>query len=67
MESQCKEILKDLKKGKHITALTALVDYGCMRLAARIYDLRQEGNNIKDYPVETHSGKVVSCYFMGSK
>ena len=67
MESQCKEILKDLKDGKHITALAAVVDYGCMRLAARIFDLKGDGHKIKDYPVTTRSGKRVSCYFMGSK
>jgi len=39
-------ILRDLKEGKKITPMTAIKDYHCMRLAARIYDLRQQGYSI---------------------
>ena len=36
------------KKSKGITAIDALEQIGCFRLAARIYDLRMQG-----YPIET--------------
>ena len=44
--SQNQEILKHLKEGKTITPLDALREFGCFRLAARIYDLRCKGYNI---------------------
>ena len=40
-------ILRDLKKGKKITQAYAIEKYGCLRLSARIFDLREEGNDIK--------------------
>ena len=45
--SQNKQIKEALLKGGKITALDALNNYGCMRLAARIADLRDSGMNIK--------------------
>ncbi len=44
--SQEKSILNHLKSGKTITPLEALDQYGCMRLAAVINNLRQQGHNI---------------------
>ena len=52
--SQRMEILADLKRGKSITALDALQDYGCFRLAARIAELRQMGHDI-EMELEPHS------------
>ena len=46
MDSQTTEILSHLKQHKTITAIEALKLYGCFRLAARIYDLAQAGNEI---------------------
>jgi len=40
-------ILRDLKRGRKITQAYAYEKYGCMRLSARIFDLREEGNDIK--------------------
>ncbi|HRH83615.1 MAG TPA: helix-turn-helix domain-containing protein [Bacteroidia bacterium] len=40
-------IKNHLRKGKKITALMALNKYGCLRLAARINDLRMNGEKIK--------------------
>lgn len=56
-ESQVKAIKRDLKAGRKITPLQALKDYGCMRLASRIADLRAAGMRIKSkmvfaYPVK---------------
>lgn len=46
-DSQCKMILFYLKEYGKITAQDALKLCGCMRLAARIHDLRQKGIPIK--------------------
>lgn len=44
--SQRAKILKHLQEGGHLTALQALNLFGCNRLAARIYDLKEDGHNI---------------------
>ena len=41
--TQCQLILEYMKKYGSITPLEALNDIGCMRLASRISDLRQQG------------------------
>ena len=43
--SQCAKILAYLKKGLTLTSLEALKLFGCMRLASRIHDLRERGEN----------------------
>jgi hypothetical protein len=43
--TQNEQILQHLKENETITALDAL-DYGIMRLAARIADLRRQGHKI---------------------
>lgn len=57
-------ILRHLKRGRTITPLQALHEYGCFRLSGRIYDLRQEGHNIHMQLVETDNGKRVAEYRM---
>jgi hypothetical protein len=42
-EAQNLQILNYLKTGKTITPLQALQMFGCFRLAARIYDLKNKG------------------------
>ena len=49
--TQNQNILIDLQEGKKISPLSALQDYGCMRLAARIWELRQDGHDIQSVPV----------------
>lgn len=44
--TQCDRILRHLKDYGYITAHTAIQEYGCMRLAARISDLRDAGVSI---------------------
>ncbi len=66
MDSQCDDILAHLKKGRSITALEALGLFGCLRLAARIYDLKEAGHNIKDTFIKVR-GKRVKRYALGSK
>lgn len=49
--SQRSRIKRHLESGKKISPLQALREYGCMRLASRISELRREGMPIT---VETH-------------
>lgn len=44
--SQEGRILAWLKSGQSLTPLDALQQFGCLRLAARICDLRDQGNLI---------------------
>jgi hypothetical protein len=61
--SQNDMILDYLKSGKSITPLEALDKFGCMRLGARIADLRREGHPIKSITV-VKDGKHFSKYSM---
>ena len=47
MESQNLQIKKHLESGKTITPLEALTMYDCLRLSARIADLKGDGLDIK--------------------
>lgn len=47
MDTQCGAILAALKSGQAVTPLDALRDFGCLRLAARICDLRRDGHPIE--------------------
>lgn len=47
-ETQCDRIYNHMKEFGSINPLEALREYGCMRLAARIKDLRKDGVLIKD-------------------
>ena len=44
---QTEKILRHLRDYGSITPLEALQEYGCMRLGARIYDLKQDGHDIR--------------------
>jgi hypothetical protein len=46
--------------------MDALELFGCFRLAARIYDLRQEGNNIAKQIIELSNGVNVAEYYLES-
>jgi hypothetical protein len=60
--SQKKQILAYLKTGKSLTQLEALHRFGCMRLASRINDLRNDGWGILTESIKLGSGKIVACY-----
>ena len=62
-QTQAQRILEALKRGESITALDALNWFGCFRLAARVYDLRKAGHNIKS-GIRVGSGKPVTTYYM---
>ena len=60
MESQNKRILAYLKSGRKLTPLEALYEFGCLRLSARIYDLRDQGEMIEVKTIEITSPSVYS-------
>jgi len=45
--TQSESILQHLAEGNSITALEALYDFGCFRLASRISELKKSGHNIE--------------------
>ena len=59
--TQNQQILEYLKSGKKISPLIALKKFGCFRLSARIFNLRQEGNPIVTENV-TRRGKTFAEY-----
>jgi hypothetical protein len=59
--SQTTQILDMLKRGP-VTAMDALEQAGCFRLAARISDLRQQGVEIETETVTTTTGKHIAQY-----
>ena len=65
-KTQLEKVLSHLKRGKQLTVSEALSRYGVQRLAARIYDLRQEGfiiyTNDKKLKGGPNRGKRVTAY-----
>jgi len=59
--------LQALKSGRKITPLEALAEFGCFRLGARIWDLRQLGFPIKSKLQEVNNEKFVSIYWIDPK
>jgi hypothetical protein len=62
--TQTDQILAHLKTGRPLDPLTALGEYGCFRLAARIYDLRNAEHDIATDIVETPNGARVARYWL---
>ena len=62
--SQGEMILEYLKKGYSLTPLEALKMFGCFRLGARIWELKQRGYNIEMQLCEVIGGKHVAEYRM---
>ena len=46
-DSQKSAILAYLQSGRTLSPIEALNMFGCFRLGARVYDLKQEGHNIQ--------------------
>ena len=67
-ETQADAILSYLQDGCALTPAEALRRFGCARLAARIWELRQAGYDIRDDLIEVdtqHGGKAhVAAYYM---
>lgn len=62
--TQTEQIIRDLRKGHKITPIDALNRYQCFRLAARIFDLRREGWDIRDRIRNLESGKQCAEYWL---
>jgi hypothetical protein len=61
--TQAQRILQRMREHPEgITAMEALDEIGCFRLAARIYDLRAEGHQIIEETQSTPTGKHVARY-----
>lgn len=60
--TQTERILKYMQETGAITQLDAMEEFGCMRLGARIYDLRKEGHKIAKQTVtgKNRYGETVS-------
>lgn len=55
MNTQNQQVLAHLKQGKTLTPIEALREYGIFRLAARIYNLKEDGWPIIAERVPTES------------
>ena len=55
--TQCEKIIKYIEETGSITQLDALKEFGCMRLASRISDIKKMG-----YPVEMKMEKSKNRY-----
>ena len=64
--SQNDLILEHLKRHGLITPISALHQYGCFRLAARISDLRACGHSIETH-IRKDNGKRFAVYTYHSK
>ena len=62
--SQSGRILAHFKSGHSLTPLGALDRFGCMRLGARVWDLRRMGWPIKERRLQHQWGKSFSCYWL---
>ena len=67
MESQTKMIKRHLQKGESLTPMEAFLLFNCLRLAARIKDLRDMGYPIERQTLTVASGKRVASYYMGKR
>lgn len=63
-KTQTQAILEYLQRGGSLTPLDALKMFGCLRLGARIWDLRRDGHDIEMRVVEVGDGKHVAEYRM---
>ena len=60
-DSQATRILGHLASGKAITPLQALSRFGCLRLGARVYELKRRGHRIAT-DIVSKGGKRVAEY-----
>ncbi len=60
-QTQSKKILSYLSSGRSLTPLTALKLFGCFRLSARIFDLKEAGHKIVNIG-ETNDKKTFARY-----
>ena len=61
MDTQVRQIRAHLLSGMHITPMEALGLFGCFRLSARIYDLKETGMEIEKTMIRS-KGKYFAQY-----
>lgn len=62
--TQCDRIIRHLKDHKSISQVEALQEYGIMRLASRMTELKKRGVNIKKEWVHTMNRYGESVHFL---
>ena len=60
-KNQTNRILRYLRSGRGLTAISALTRFRCMRLAARIEELRDAGIRVQSRMMR-RNGKRFACY-----
>jgi hypothetical protein len=60
-KNQTSRILRYLRSGRGLTAISALSRFGCMRLAARIEELRDADIRVQSRMMR-RNGKRFACY-----
>jgi hypothetical protein len=60
--TQTDQVLSYMRLWGSVTPLQAMHDIGCMRLAARIKDLRDRGYRIETRTIESKNGKRYASY-----
>ena len=60
--SQKSSVISHLRRGLEITPIEALEQYGIFRLAAIIFNLKQDGYNIQTNKVKNRYGKKFASY-----
>lgn len=63
-KSQCFDILMWLRSNGSITPIQAIDEFGCLRLAARVNELRSMGHDIASEKMRTRNGKYVAKYHL---
>jgi len=66
-KSQKEKILQALLRGTKMTPIKALTWFGCFRLGARIFDLREEGWPIKTKMVKVKDRTEVAQYYIDNE
>ena len=64
--TQAKAILEHLQQGLALTSIEAARKFGCLRLAARIYDLRHAGFDVRSHLI-TVGKRHISMYLLWKK
>jgi hypothetical protein len=66
-ESQNRQILAALENGQRLTAIDILYQFQSLRASGRIFDLRQQGHDIRTQMISLGNGKRVAQYSMKPK
>ena len=67
MGTQNRLILSHLKRGRGLTSLQAIDMFGCMRLASRIDELRNQGHQIHTEMVKRGNKRYAKYWLMQAK